>query len=235
MRGLFEQLDNTSLELQPGYGSDLQAKVAQQASQVVLRIENLRLHELPRSEQHPDLLAPDGLDMNRLVEADAHHLRDAAGIVAIGFVDLSRERGLHVPRLDADHRIACGRQATVEPLRKRTGFKADALVGTANRMKQGADRLRLGLHLALSNKFTTSVHHTHAGGANGNIKTHEQFHGRPPDRLNRWSLPGRPTSRYSHAGRSPEPQSSDLFCYPNGRVAGANHYFSHRRNTEIDL
>jgi hypothetical protein len=42
----------------------------------------------------PDLLAPDGLDMNRLVEPDAHHLCDAAGIVAIGLVDLSRERGL---------------------------------------------------------------------------------------------------------------------------------------------
>src|SRR4051812_36935607 len=106
MRGLFEQLDNAPLELQPGYGSDLEPKVAQQASQVVLRIENLRLHELARSEQHPDLLAPDGLDMNRLVEPDAHHLRDAAGIVAIGLVDLSRERGPHVPRLDADHRIA---------------------------------------------------------------------------------------------------------------------------------
>ncbi|WP_206744268.1 hypothetical protein, partial [Sinorhizobium americanum] len=26
-----------------------------------------------------------------------------------------------------------------------------------------------------------------------------------------WSLPGRPISRYSHQGRPPEPQSSDLF------------------------
>jgi hypothetical protein len=53
-----------------------------------LRIENLALDEFAGGEQHPDLLAPDGLDVHRLVKPDPHHLRDPAGIVAIGFVDL---------------------------------------------------------------------------------------------------------------------------------------------------
>ncbi|WP_352611984.1 hypothetical protein [Mesorhizobium sp. M0239] len=37
--------------------------------------------------------------MNRLVEPDAHHLRDAAGIVAIGLVDLSRESAAFMCRV----------------------------------------------------------------------------------------------------------------------------------------
>src|SRR6185312_15666938 len=56
-------------------------------------------------------------------------------------------------------------------------------------MQQIGDRRRLALDLALPDEFPARVHHADAGGANRDIKTDKQLHGRPPDRLNQWSLP----------------------------------------------
>jgi len=42
--------------------------------------------------------------VSRPEKVDAHHLRDAARVIAIAFVDLSFEEGLGMPGLDADDR-----------------------------------------------------------------------------------------------------------------------------------
>ena len=46
MGRMLEQLDNAPFELQPGHGSDLEPEVPQQPAQIVLGVEDLRLHEL---------------------------------------------------------------------------------------------------------------------------------------------------------------------------------------------
>ena len=66
--------------------------------------------------------------MHRLEQADPHHLRDPARIVAVRLVDLlRRQQRLHVPRLDADHRQPGRRQRIDQPLRQRTGLDPDPL------------------------------------------------------------------------------------------------------------
>ena len=44
------------------------------------------------------------LDGNLPIPADAHDLRDAMGVVCVGLVDLKRQRGLCMTRIDADDR-----------------------------------------------------------------------------------------------------------------------------------
>ena len=65
--------------------------------------------------------------MNRPEQVDAHHLSDAASIVAVGLVHLRLQERLGVARLDADDREPGRGQPAVEPLRQRTGFEPDPL------------------------------------------------------------------------------------------------------------
>jgi hypothetical protein len=60
-----------------GTGADLEAVVLQCAAQIVLGIEHLTLQQLARCEQHPPLLALQGLDVQPAEQADPHHLGDA--------------------------------------------------------------------------------------------------------------------------------------------------------------
>jgi len=115
------------------------------------------------------------------------------------------------PRLDADHGKPRACQAAVEPLRQWSGLQPHPLVRPADRMKQLADRLRLAFDLALPDQLAARIHDADAGGANRHIKTDEQLHGRPPDRLDRWSLTGRPLSviPYQRAAGAPTTRS---FC-----------------------
>jgi hypothetical protein len=41
--------------------------------------------------------------MHRAIHSRAHHLSDAACVIAVGLVDLRLQHRLHVPRLDTDH------------------------------------------------------------------------------------------------------------------------------------
>jgi hypothetical protein len=58
-------------------------------------------------------------------QIDPHHLRNAAGIMAIGLVRLGFQECLGVTRLDADHRQAGFGRALEQPLRQWSGFKTD--------------------------------------------------------------------------------------------------------------
>jgi hypothetical protein len=49
------------------------------------------------------------------IKSRSHHLRDAAGIIAIGLVDLRLQYRPHVPRLDTNHRQACFGQRAEQP------------------------------------------------------------------------------------------------------------------------
>ena len=78
-----------------------------------------------RSQQHTAFLTCQRLDMHRAKQIDPHHLRNAAGIIAIGLVRLGLQECLGVPGLDADHWKACLGKTFVQPLRQWSGFKTD--------------------------------------------------------------------------------------------------------------
>ena len=72
--------------------------------------------------------------MHRFEQADPHHLRDPARIVAVRLVDLlRRQQSLHVPRLHADHRQVGLRQRIDQPLRQRARLDPDPAVSLTKR------------------------------------------------------------------------------------------------------
>ena len=83
---------------------------------------NLRAVSRARS-----VLAGQRLHMHGSEQVDAHHLSDAASIVAVGLVHLRLQERLGVARLDADDRQPGRGQPAVEPLRQRPGFEPDPL------------------------------------------------------------------------------------------------------------
>jgi hypothetical protein len=85
--------------------ADFQTEVAQRAAQFALQVQQLALKQLAAGQQHALFLGNQGLHMHRLEQANPHHLRDPARIVAVRLVDLLRcQQRLHVSRLHADHR-----------------------------------------------------------------------------------------------------------------------------------
>ena len=91
--------------------ADLEAEVAQRAAHVALDVHQLALHELAAGQQHPLFLGNQRLHMHRLEQADAHHLRYSACIVAVRLVDLlGLQQRLHVPRFHTHDRQVCLRQ-----------------------------------------------------------------------------------------------------------------------------
>ena len=98
-----DKIADPCLELGHPDHADLEAEVAQRTPQIILDVEGFCLQQLPAGQQHPSFLAGQRLDMHRTVQTDPHHMGDAARIIAVTFVELRRQRRLHVPRLDADH------------------------------------------------------------------------------------------------------------------------------------
>jgi hypothetical protein len=78
-------------------------------------------------QQHPQLLATQRLHMHWAIKPHPYHLGDAAGIVAIGLIDLCLQHRPHVPRLDADHRQVCFGKSAKKPLRQRPSLQSDPL------------------------------------------------------------------------------------------------------------
>jgi len=147
------------------------------------------MEQLAASKQHAPLLALRRLHMDRPVEPDAHHLRDAAGIIAVRLVNLRRERRLHVPRLDAHGRQTCFRERAIEPLRQRSRLEPD----TAQRGRvplQGVDQRRgLARNPRLSDHPSALVDDAEAGDPHGNVQASEVRHGCAPLLLRRGTAP----------------------------------------------
>jgi hypothetical protein len=106
---------------------DLEAKVAQQTADVILDGMGLLLQQLAGCQRSASALAGQGLHMDGPEQVDAHHLSDAASIVAVGFVHLRLQERFGVARLDADDQQSGRGQPALEPLRHWTGFESDPL------------------------------------------------------------------------------------------------------------
>ena len=115
--------------------------------------------------------------MHRLEQADPHHLRDPARVVAVRLVDLlRRQQSLHVPRLNADHRQLGRRQRIDQPLRQRTSLDPDPAIGRAERGQKGDDIGRLGRYFLLQDYLAGIVDHAHRRFLHRHIKTNEMRH-----------------------------------------------------------
>lgn len=119
----FGELADAGLELDGADHPNLETEVAQQPADVVFDGDRLILQEFARHQQGPALLARQRLDMDRAKQVDAHHLGNATGVNAVGFVRLRLQEGLGVAGFDAYHRQAGFGQAAEQPLRQWPGFK----------------------------------------------------------------------------------------------------------------
>ncbi len=82
------EFPNSSLELDCTDYANLEAKVAQRTTQVILDVARLSLQQLATRQQHPPFLAGWRLDMNQSVQSNTHHMGDTARIIAVAFIDL---------------------------------------------------------------------------------------------------------------------------------------------------
>src|SRR4051794_2593208 len=115
--------------------------------------------------------------MHRLEQADPHHLRDPARVVAVRLVDLlRRQQCLHVPRLDADHRQLGHPQRIDQPLRQRPSLDPDPAVAHAERAQQRDDIGRLGRDLLLQDYLAGIVDNAYRRFLHRHIKTDEMRH-----------------------------------------------------------
>ena len=114
-----------SSNLQRSDHTDLQPEVAQKTTDIVLDGDSLFLQTACGPSERAALLARQRLHMHGREQIDPHHLRDAARVVAIAFVDLRLQERFRMPRLDADDRQSGLRQPLEKPLRQRPGFETD--------------------------------------------------------------------------------------------------------------
>src|SRR5436305_12311711 len=78
-------------------------------------------------QQHAQLLTAQRLHMHWSIKPHPHHLCDAAGVVAIGLVDLCLQHRSHVPCLNTNHRQVCFTERAKQPLRQRSSFQSNPL------------------------------------------------------------------------------------------------------------
>jgi hypothetical protein len=158
----------------------LQAEVAKRAAQVVLQVLDLALEQLARGEQEPPSLARRRLDVHRLEQADAHHLGDAVGVVPVGLVDPGRQRGVHVPGLDADRGQPRLDQAGVEPGRHRARLEPDPAEADPATEQPGHDGRRLALGRGARDDAALLVDDADGGLLHGDVEPDEVLHGGLP-------------------------------------------------------
>ena len=99
-----------------------QAKRLEHAPDLVSEIDAHPDQLGARGEQRPDQLAVEALDGHLPVPARPHDLRQATSVVAVGFVQLQRQGGFGVPRIQAHHGQAGLLQRMPVPQRQRTAW-----------------------------------------------------------------------------------------------------------------
>ena len=140
---VLDQLADPCFVVPAADGANQQTVSPQRATNMVFEVDQLALEELPVGQQRAHLLHLDILDMDRAVPAQAHHLRDAAGIVAVGLVAHRRQRNTHMARFDNNDRDPGRLQFAVQPDAERRRFDTDAIEAIRVALKSEADRLRL--------------------------------------------------------------------------------------------
>src|SRR5260370_34001948 len=114
--------------------------------------------------------------MHRTIKPHPHHLPDAAGIVAVRFVDLRFEHRLHVPRLNTDHRQARFGKRAAKPLRQRPGFQSNPLEVVGGVFHRRQPRVRFAHHLHFPNDLARVIHNADAGLLDRYVQSSKMVH-----------------------------------------------------------
>ena len=112
--------------------------------------------------------------MDRLEQADSHHLRDSTGIIAIRLIDRGRENSMYVAGFDANRGKVSVDETRVDLLRQSPGLQADALKGTVKLGQPLGYCLRVAIHCRFEQHVATLVQDTNGGGLHGNVEAGKQ-------------------------------------------------------------
>src|SRR3954447_4387877 len=130
-------------------------------------------------------MAVHALDYHLAVPACAYDLRQTAGIVAVGLVQLQGERRLGVPSVEADHGQAQLPQLVPVPSRQGTALQTDAHRLRRPRADSRGDRLRGGGALAFPDHLTAAVDDADRGLLLRDVQPDILFHASSPQWV-RW-------------------------------------------------
>src|SRR6516164_8325573 len=114
--------------------------------------------------------------MHRSIKPDPYHLGNAAGIVAVGLVDLRLQHRPHVSRLDTDHRQASFGERAIKPLRQRSGFQSDPLEVVSRIPQNPQQCVRLTRHLHFTHDLTDLIHNADAGLLDRYVQSSKTVH-----------------------------------------------------------
>src|SRR3974390_2328944 len=176
IRDVFHELLDARLKLYPSHHADLEPKVAQGGTQIVLDSNRLRLQQLAMGQPHPQLWTAHCLHMHWPVEPRPHHLRHAAGIIAISLVDLSLQRCAHVPRLYANYGQACLSQSAEQPLRQWPRFQSDPLELIGPVLEHLQESVRIALNLRFADNPTCVIHNAQARQLDRYVQSSKMLH-----------------------------------------------------------
>src|SRR3974390_3010528 len=176
IRDVFHEFLDARLKLYRSRHADLEPKVAKGGTQIVLDRNRLRLQQLAMGQQHPQLLTAHRLHMHWPVEPRPHHLRHAAGIIAISLVDLSLQRCAHVPRLYANYGQACLSQSAEQPLRQWPRFQSDPLELIGSALEHLQESVRIALNLRFADNPTRVIHNAQARHLDRYVQSSKMLH-----------------------------------------------------------
>jgi hypothetical protein len=91
-RKIHDELADPRLVSRAADDAHSQTEIAQRAAQIGFDVQQLALKQLVAGQQHALFLGNQRLHMHRLEQADPHHLRDPARIIAVRLVDLLRRQ-----------------------------------------------------------------------------------------------------------------------------------------------
>src|SRR3974377_1930624 len=114
--------------------------------------------------------------MHRAIKPASHHLRYAAGIVAIGLVDLCLQHRSHVPCLNTDHRQVGFTKRAEKPLRQRPSLQSDPLKAVGRIPWYPKQSIGLAGNLNLPNDFTRAIHNADARVLDRNVQSRKMIH-----------------------------------------------------------
>src|SRR3974390_3249541 len=110
------------------------------------------------------------------IEPRPHHLRHAAGIIAIRLVDLSLQRGAHVPRLSANDGQARLGQSAEQPLRQWPRFQSDPLEVIGSVLEHLQESVRIALNLRFADNPTRVIHNAQARHLDRYVQSSKMLH-----------------------------------------------------------
>src|SRR3974390_2103180 len=105
-----------------------------------------------------------------------HHLRHAAGIIAIRLVDLSLQRCAHVPRLYANDGQARLGQSAEQPLRQWPRFQSDPLEVIGSVLEHRQERVRIALNLGFADDPACLIHNAEARQLDRYVQSSKMLH-----------------------------------------------------------